>query len=130
MRTMAIFDRYGFSYGMLNGMAGYVKLFPWGSIVVAASERLGYVAYSPAPVVRKRTGVFRRIGVCKPNSGKELAAFLKGLTAIERISDSWEWQNPSQDRTSSMNRRGGAPLHHRGLPHARNKSGRVVWANR
>lgn len=126
MRNMdSHFRRAGFSFGRLNGEAGYVKLFPWGSMVVCPSPRLGFVALSPAAPNRKRAGVFQRIDTHKPTSVKGLKAWLAKLVAINRIDESWEW---SDGNTGSLNSSMGArkvkPLHWKGGAHASGKQSR------
>lgn len=130
MNAQKVFTAAGYSWGSLNNVSGFVKLSPWGSIVIAPASRLGFVAYSPKAPKRKRSGVMGRLGNFEGTTAKSLKGWLSSLEATDRLRDSWNWGDASEDRTSSMHRRGGAPLHHRGLPHARNKSGRVCWHNR
>ena len=95
------FAANGWAFGMLNGTAGYVKLFPLGSIVIVPHARLGWVAMSPRRS-RVRAGVLVRLGAHK---GKRLATFLKRLDCIARIPDSWIWQDGG---TGSLNASQGA----------------------
>lgn len=126
MRNMdSHFRRAGFAWGRLNGEAGYVKLYRWGSVVVSPSPRLGFVALSPAAPNRKRAGVFQRIDTHKPSSVKALKAWLASLEAIDRINESWQWCDGNTGTlNSSLGSRKVKPLHWKGGAHASGKNSR------
>jgi len=121
MREDVTFAKLGFSFGMLNGTAGYVKLYPLGSIVIVPKARKGWVAMSPRRS-RVRAGVLVELGSHK---GKGLRAFLLRLDCICRIPDSWIWRD---DTTGSLNSPQGSrkvrKLHWKGGAHASNSKGR------
>lgn len=115
MRDSVTLAKLGFTLGTLNGTAGYVKLYPLGSIVIVPKLRKGWVAYSPRRS-RVRAGVLVELGSHK---GKGLRAFLMRLDAIARIPTSWVWEDM---KTGSLNSSLGArkvrKLHWKGGAHA------------
>jgi len=118
------FKRLGFSFGMLNGTAGYVKLYPLGSIVIVPKVRKGWVAMSPRRS-RVRAGVLVELGSHK---GAGLRKFLLRLDCLCRIPDSWIWRD---DATGSLNSPQGSrkvkKLHWKGGAHAEHSKGRKPY---
>jgi len=117
MRDSVTLEKLGFSFGMLNGTAGYVKLYPQGSLVIVPRTRKGWDAMSPRRS-RVRKGVLVSLGCHK--GGKAFRKWLLSLDAIARIPASWIWKD---DSTGSLNSSQGARivkrLHWKGGPHAR-----------
>lgn len=124
MRDSVTLEKLGFSFGMLNGTAGYVKLYPLGSIVIVPHVRKGWEAMSPRRS-RVRKGVLVSLGCHK---GKGLRAFLLRLDCLCRIETSWIWRD---DTTGSLNSSQGArivkKLHWKGGAHVRASASKKVW---
>ena len=116
MKDAVTFAKLGFSFATLNGRAGFVKLYPQGSIVVMAKLRKGWEAYSPRKS-RVRAGVLVSLGAHK---GRGLRKWIVELDAIARIPASWIWTDaPTNSLNSQPGLRKVRSLHWKGGPHAR-----------
>jgi hypothetical protein len=92
------FLKLGWHFGRFNGTAGYIKLFPQGSVVIVPMART-YRAMSPRKS-RVRAGVLVTIGDCK--GGKALRKWLLSLDAIARMERSWIWEDAATNSLTSQ----------------------------
>jgi len=115
VKESKVFEKAGITFGSLNGVYGFVKLYPLGSVVIRARPRLGWEAMSPRKS-RVRAGVMVSLGI---HSGRGLKAFLASLECFARVPDSWVWKDGG---TGTLNSAHGARvvkrLHWKGGPHA------------